>query len=282
MSDSPLDGGSGWPTSAYAVVPRQPTAPEPETVPGPVAEDTKPAEEPARGAPSAGRPGRPARKGRVVALVVGLIVLVIAAAGGVLATRGSSTTRDGGTTNPSHAPAVVTTPTANGVSGVSVGPDRSGGSTGVPSLDPSGSAGPGGVVVGPIPEGGTDVLRVGTVRLTVLLGQPDEAFDFDTGTKSATGGDVTAAAVGLSAGAGAQLAVWTAPEIPSFAGCAALPAEQWVNQVVLAVLVPGSRVCVYTNEARYAWFTPRGADLVVAGQIYSTYLDFTVFKKPGD
>ncbi|UWP80773.1 hypothetical protein [Dactylosporangium fulvum] len=287
MSDSPLDGGSGWPTSAYAIVPRQPAAPERESVPEPAAEDTKNEEEPAQEATS---DGRPSRKGRVVALVVGLVVLVIAAAGGVLATRGTSSTRDAGTTEPSRAPAAVTTPTVDGKSGASAGPDHSGGITGSPSLDPSGSAlpavsgsaGPGGVVSGPIPEGSTDVLRVGTVRLTVLLGQPDEAFDFDTGTKSTTGGDVTAAAVGLSAGSAAKLGVWTSPETPSFAGCAAMPAEQWVNQVVLAALVPGLRVCVYTNEGRYAWFTPRGGDLVVAGQVYSTFLDFTVFKKPGD
>ena len=39
MSDSPLDGGSGWPTSAYAIVPRQAT-PQTQQVPAQPSADT--------------------------------------------------------------------------------------------------------------------------------------------------------------------------------------------------------------------------------------------------
>ncbi|WP_238014994.1 hypothetical protein KZZ52_48710 [Dactylosporangium sp. AC04546] len=281
MSDSPLDGGSGWPTSAYAIVPRQPAAPRQESLP----QATGP-EEAAPVAPEQ-RPGR----GRIITLVVvGVIVLAIAIAGGVLATREASSSR-------SDTPAAVTTATpddptvaatdpsadASPSGSASGSPDPSAGGSALPT--PSGSVVPPGpiVVESPIPPGATDVLRVGTVRLSALLGQPGETFDLDTGTAPPTGvgADVTAAAVGLNAGAGARLAVWTAPEPPTLAGCSGT-AVQWSNQVLLAALVPGARVCVQTTEGRYGWFIPRGGDVIVSGALYTTYLDFTVFKKTGD
>ncbi|GGM60001.1 hypothetical protein ACFFX1_04635 [Dactylosporangium sucinum] len=277
MSDSPLDGGSGWPTSAYAIVPRQPAPPREESLPA--------AAEPEEAAPvePEGRPNR----GRLVTLVVlGVVVLAIAVAGGVLATRDASSPRSG-------TPAAVTTPTPDdptvAATGPSAGASPSGSAgrsldvNGSPLPTPSGSfAEPGPVVVeSPVPPDATDVLRVGTVRLSALLGLPGETFDFDSGTATVTGADVTAAAVGLNAGTGAMLAVWTAPEPPTLAGCSGTTV-QWSNQVLLAAMVPGARVCVQTTDGRYGWFTPRGGGVIVNGALYTTNLDFTVYKKTGD
>ncbi|MET7399861.1 hypothetical protein ABZS66_40895 [Dactylosporangium sp. NPDC005572] len=279
MSDSPLDGGTGWPTSAYAIVPRQPAAPQAERLPR--------AAGPHEAAPA--EPEERPRRGRIITLViVGVVVLAIAIAGGVLATRDTSSSRSG-------TPAAVTTPTPDDPTAAATDPSAdaspsgsasgstnpSAGGSALPT--PSGSLAPPGAIVveSPIPAGATDVLRVGTVRLSALLGQPGETFDLDTGTATPTGADVTAAAVGLNAGAGAMLGVWTAPEPPTLAGCSGTTV-QWSKQVLLAALVPGARVCVQTTEGRYGWFTPRGGDVIVSGALYTTYLDFTVYKKTGD
>lgn len=270
MSDSPLDGGSGWPTSAYAIVPRQPAPPTQETRPeDPVA--AEPAPEPQATTP-------PSRRGRVAILLIGLLVLIVAAVGGVLATRDTSSgVNDAG---PAGQPATggapaLDTPTVDAQS-TTTNAQASTGTSGTP--DPSASA-----TNAATPQSlPTDVLRAGTVRLTVLAGQPDEMFDFDSGTKQASGADVAAGAIGLTAQGGAAFAPWSAPEAPTLAGCSAIPAAQWSDRVLLGALLPGAKVCVRTGEQRIGWFTPRSGDAAVGGQLYSTYLDFTVWRKTGD
>ncbi|MER7005751.1 hypothetical protein ABT297_22270 [Dactylosporangium sp. NPDC000555] len=280
MSDSPLDGGSGWPTSAYAVVPRQAAAPVEESAPVP-----PPAEEPEPVA-------RTSRKGRIAVLLVGLVVLVIAAAGGVLATRddsakdgtGSTTQSPGAPTGkpalPVADPSAMPSGSANG--GGAGGASASAWPSAGPSADPSGAAGPSaGASAPPAALPATAVLRAGTAQLAVLAGQPDEAYDFDTGSKQTAGADVTAGVIGLSAANGARLAVLLTSDTPSLATCSAVPAGQWTGQVVLASLLPGSKVCVRTSEDRYAWFMTRAGELV-NGAVYSANLDFIVYKKAGD
>lgn len=293
MSDSPLDGGSGWPTSAYAIVPRQatpqsqaqPTAqnaaqsdPEHPAQQGPVRhETTQHAEvEPPREAPH--------RRRRIAALVIGLIVLIVAAIGGVLATRGSG----GGTGEPAGETRAVTAPVVPATTGGAT--SGAGSSTAAsPSLDASGSPVPGGsgtpdpsaVVTSTVPQSAvTDVLRSGTVRMTVLAGQPDESFDFDAGTKQAAGADVAAGALGLTALGGAAFA--PVLQAPTLAACSAVPAAQWSDRVLLSALLPTAKVCVRTGEQRFGWFTPHSGDAVISGQLYTTYLDFAVWKKTGD
>ena len=39
--------------------------------------------------------------------------------------------------------------------------------------------------------------------------------------------------------------------------------------------------CLACDE-RFGWFSPRSGDAVISGQLYTTYLDFTVWKKTGD
>jgi hypothetical protein len=292
MSDSPLDGGSGWPTSAYAIVPRQPAAPRQETAPGP---DTVPDKRPP--ADESEPLPEPLKKGRIIALIVGLIVLVIAAVGGVLATRGTSATDGVDSTSvtapATDAPAGLQADPSPSVT-VSAGADASSGagatSSAGASAGASGSPVPGlsgtpdpAVLISPLPEGTvTEILHSGTVRLAVLLGQPDDVFDFDAGLRQSAGADIAAGAIGLSAGNGAQFAVLTTADTPSLAACSAVPAAQWTGQVLLAALVPGAKVCVRTSDQRFAWFTPRGGDALVSGALYTTYLDFIVYKKSGD
>lgn len=286
MSDSPLDGGSGWPTSAYAIVPRQATpqtqqvpqrppadapAPQPAVVPAPRVPEQPAAPEPAEAAPP--------RRRRLTVLVVGLIVLIVAVVGGVLATRGDGGTGESPASNRAVTGPVVPTGAAPVTTAAAGGPglDASGsavpGSSGTP--DPSGAAS---VPASQAPV--TDVLRAGTVRLAVLAGQPDETFDFDGGVKQATGADVAAGALGLTAVGGAAFA--PVLQAPTLAGCGAIPAAQWSDRVLLSALLPTAKVCVRTGEQRFGWFTPRSGEAVVGGQLYITYLDFTVWKKAGD
>ncbi|MFG2044338.1 hypothetical protein [Dactylosporangium sp. NPDC048998] len=280
MSDSPLDGGSGWPTSAYAIVPRQPAAPAEEAAPAPA-----PAEEPEPAT-------QPLRKGRIAVLLVGLVVLVIAVAGGVLATRDDSTkdgtdataaTTDATTGEPVVPVAERTAGSSGGAGGGAGGASATAGTTADPSGPASGAAaGPSaGVSAPPAAPPATGILRTGTAQLAVLAGQPDEAYDFDSGTKQTAGADVTAGAIGLSAANGARFAVLLTADTPSLAACSAVPAAQWTGQVVLASLLPGSKVCVRTSEDRYAWFMTRAGELVT-GALYSANLDFIVYKKAGD
>ncbi|MEV8515627.1 hypothetical protein [Dactylosporangium sp. NPDC051484] len=281
MSDSPLDGGSGWPTSAYAVVPRQPAAPVEEAAPAP-----PPAHEPEAVA-------RTSRKGRIAVLLVGLVVLVIAVAGGVLATRddsakdgtGAATQSEGATTGKSAVP--VTDPAAMPSGSAEGGGVGGASATAGTSAEPSGSAsgaatGPSaGASTPPAAPLATGVLRAGTAQLAVLAGRPDEAYDFDSGSKRAAGADVTAGVIGLSAVNGARFAVLLTADTPSLSTCSAVPAGQWTGQVVLASLLPNSKVCVRTSEDRYAWFMTRAGE-AVNGAVYSANLDFIVYKKAGE
>ncbi len=304
MSDSPLDGGSGWPTSAYAIVPRQATPQTQQSQPSPSAQPQPSQSQTPQSQAQQGATQRPvrhettehaeadppgddrARRRRIAVLVIALIVLLVAAVGGVLATRGSG----GGSGEPARDSRAVTGPVVPPITAEAT--TTTGGSPGTsagPSLDASGSPVPGGsgtpdpsaVVTSAVPQGtGTDVLRSGTVRLTVLAGQPDEAFDLDTGTKQATGADVAAGALGLAAVGGAAFA--PVLQAPTLAGCSAVPAAQWSERVLLSALLPTAKVCVRTGEQRFGWFTPRSGDAVISGQLYTTYLDFTVWKKAGD
>ncbi|GAA3242656.1 hypothetical protein ACFO1B_30595 [Dactylosporangium siamense] len=295
MSDSPLDGGSGWPTSAYAIVPRQAT-PQPQQAPqnppaqNPVADAAQYTTQPIRHETFDDADAVPAvaphRRRRIAALVIGLIVLLVAVVGGVLATRGSG----GGADQPDGERRAVTGPAVAGTTAAATsGTTATAGASGGPSLDPSGSPVPGlsgtpdpsAVVTSPVPAGTvTDVLRAGTVRLAVLAGQPDEAFDFDGGVKQAAGADIAAGALGLTAVGGAAFA--PVLSAPTLAACSAVPAAQWTDKVLLAALLPTAKVCLRTGEQRFGWFSPRSGDAVVSGQIYTTYLDFTVWKKAGD
>jgi hypothetical protein len=299
MSDSPLDGGSGWPTSAYAIVPRQATPQSQTTAPEPTQNGTNQhaAQQLGQqvrhettedaGTEPVGDPRH--RRRRIAVLVIGLIVLIVAAIGGILATRGSG----GDTEDPAGETRAVTGPaapatTAAGTAVTATATAGASGSAGA-SLDASGSPVPGGsgtpdpsaVATSAVPLGTvTDVLRAGTVRMTVLAGQPDETFDFDAGAKQATGADVAAGAIGLTALGGAAFA--PVLQAPTPAACAAVPAAQWNERVLLAALLPTAKVCVRTGEQRFGWFSPRSGDAVISGQLYTTYLDFTVWKKAGD
>jgi hypothetical protein len=285
MSDSPLDGGSGWPTSAYAIVPRQAT-PQPQTAPE--QQETRAVPQPAeRAEPAEPTPDPPSRRWRIAALVIGLVVLLAAAVGGVLAIRDSGA----GTEVPTGATSAVTTPaavattrtaataSATATASVTASPSLDASGSPVPGL--SGSPDPNAVVTSPLPVGTvTDVLRAGSVRMTVLAGQADETFDFDSGAKQAAGADVAAGALGLTAVGGAAFA--PVAQAPTLAVCGAVPAAQWGDRVLLSALLPATKVCVRTGDQRFGWFTPRSGDAVLSGQLYTTYLDFTVWKKAGD
>jgi hypothetical protein len=294
MSDSPLDGGSGWPTSAYAIVPRQPAGPSASAsgasgaagVP-PQPPDAPPAEEP--------QPVPPAsRRSRIAVLVIGLIVLVIAAVGGVLATRNDSDSAKAGidaTTTP--APDATTgepvvavgdpTSGASGSAGAGAGAGAPVSGAAASGSAPASSALASGSAEANVPAAppSTAILRTGTAQLAVLAGQSDDAYDFDSGLKQAAGADATAGALGLSAANGAKFAVLLGGDTPSLAACSAVPESRWTGQVLLAGLVPGSKVCVRTSEQRCAWFMTR-AGQAINGALYSANLDYVVYKKSGE
>ncbi|WP_426506025.1 hypothetical protein ACPPVO_49395 [Dactylosporangium sp. McL0621] len=278
MSDSPLDGGSGWPTSAYSIVPRQPTPAREEPRPAP---EPMPAPEPSP-EPSP-EPERPARKGRIGVLIIGIIVLVIAAVGGVLATREKSSGNDE-RTDAATATATETTAPALPVvvetaSATPSGATRSAGAGAAPSA--GAGAANSAPASAPAVAPSTGILRTGTAQFVVLAGQPDDAYDFDSATKQAAGADATAGAIGMTAANGAKFAVLLTDDTPSLAVCSAVPADRWVGQVVIGSLVPGARVCMRTSENRYAWFMTRAGELVT-GALYTSNLDFVVYKKSGD
>ncbi|GAA3268122.1 hypothetical protein GCM10020218_006960 [Dactylosporangium vinaceum] len=293
MSDSPLDGGSGWPTSAYAIVPRQP-APAKEEPPAP---PEPPAEPPVAEERQAPPPAQRSRSGRIGLLVIGLIVLIVAAVGGVLATR-TKTADDRTDAAIASEPAALVpnggdTPTAEatanpsgGASGQAGGVGAGGGTASTPnSTAPSGST----AAADPSSSGAnvpaappsTAILRAGTAQFVILAGQPDDAYDFDNGIKQVAGADATAGAIGITAANGAKFAVLLTNDTPSLAACTAVPEARWVSQVVVGSLVPGAKVCVRTSENRYAWFITRAGELVT-GALYTTNLDFIVYKKTGD
>ncbi|GAA2370973.1 hypothetical protein GCM10010170_072230 [Dactylosporangium salmoneum] len=114
-----------------------------------------------------------------------------------------------------------------------------------------------------------------------MAGQPDDAYDFDSGLKQVAGADATASVLGLSAANGAKFAVLLGGDTPSLATCTAVPETGWTRQIVLATLVPGSKVCVRTSEGRYAWFMTRPGE-AVPGALFSANLDYIVYKKTGD
>ncbi len=332
MSDSPLDGGSGWPTSAYAIVSRPSGQPEstatsaspaaptnPDASARPVAAPSNPATNPTTNpatnpttnpATSAGadrtdpaaaaatkRSSRKAKRATVpvpksptrpdaeheehprrrAVAVLGALVFVL----GVVVAVAFAVRTAGRTANATDA-AASTDPSTGTSAGVPTDPSASTNPT------PTGNPGATGSAAAPVvPEAGTTgattgPLRSGTVRLTVVAGRPDEAFDLDSGTKDAPGADLTAGVIGLTATNGAKFAPWTQASTPTAAGCAVVPEAQWSTSVLLAALLPGSNTCVRTSEGRPASFTARAGQTVTDGQLYATYLDFTVWRKSGD
>jgi hypothetical protein len=160
------------------------------------------------------------------------------------------------------------------------------------SLDASGSpaaGGSGGPSAGPGTGGSsapaappTTILRSGTASLVALAGQPADAYDFDSGAKQPAGADATAGVIGLVAANGARFAVLVTAATPSLAVCSTVPDSQWTGQVMVASLVPGSKVCVHTSERRFAWFMTRAGDAAAGGALFTSNLDFVVYKKAGD
>jgi hypothetical protein len=136
---------------------------------------------------------------------------------------------------------------------------------------------------------GGAVLRTGTVRMTVAVGQPEEALDLDAGVKGTASAfvgtelpDVAAAVLGLTGLNGARFSSWTLPAAPSPAACAAIPAAEWSSSVLLAALVPNAVNCVRTSDERFAALTVQAVDAVGGAEVFSASLTFTVWKKPGD
>jgi hypothetical protein len=248
MSDSPLDGGSGWSTSAYAIVPAR-SAPVPAALP---------AERPV-----ASPPDPPARSGRRGVLVTAVAVLLVVGAIVTVALLRPA----GGVQRAAGAPAAsVTTGGGDGATRHVGGP---GAGTDV------GSAGV--------------ILRAGTVRMAVAVGQPEEAFDLDAGVKGTASAfaanqlpDLAAAAAGLTGLNGARFSAWTMVAAPSPAACAAIPVAQWSGSVLLAALVPNAVSCVRTSDDRYGALTVQAMDALGGADAFSASLAFTVWKKPGD
>jgi hypothetical protein len=248
MSDSPLDGGSGWPTSAYSIVPRPASQ---AGTNGATAEDSSPPAHSGASGPFLGPNRRPSAVALLGALVLALVIAV--AVTFALRSAGNSAT--------SYQSAQPS------------GPSEGTGSSAAQSATP-GSPGP--------ESATTDPLRSGTVRLAVIAGQPDEAFDLDSGAKEGANPDVSAGAPGLAPMNGTRFAPWAQVETPTLAGCAAAPEVQWSSSVLVAALLPGLITCVRTSEGRLAYFTARPSYAITEGQLYTTYLDFTVWRKSGD
>jgi hypothetical protein len=213
---------------------------------------------------------------RVAVLVGAVMVLVVAVATVLIVVRINKSSADESAAGP--AVNVVASPTA--------------GST----PQPSGSAGPGAVVVAPASAPAsvtpsapvTDILLQGSVRMSEVAGQAQEAFDFDLAAKgdpvqnSDWEPDVLAANTGLTGMNGASFAHWTPTAKPTHAGCSTLLAAQWDAAIPLPTLLPGSMWCVRTSSGRVAAFTVSTGATVVNGALYSRYLNFVTWKKPGE
>jgi hypothetical protein len=316
MSDAALDGGSGWPTAAYALVKRpdgtaeQPQPPErmaelPQRSDSPAREPHRAAEQPHR-APQrtasmaekrAQQPEIPAQQNRrakqpdpaekdhhtnrrrVLSIAGGLVLILAVVIGVIIVTRAAST---GAGTSAAASPRVETTPTDAPTTTASA-PTTADAPTSAPTTPattaaPESSAQP----LTTTETGG--VVRSGTVRLASITGRPAEAFDLDSGTKADANGfgagqqpDVVAGATGLAAGGNAQFALWAGAGEPTSAGCAALPAAQWSPVTVVMPLALGPALCVRTSEGRLAGVIPRIARVGLQGELYTTLVDFTVW-----
>jgi hypothetical protein len=264
MSDSPIDGGSGWPTSAYAIIP----APAPSVERSgarpvePVADvPTGTVGQPPAGPSGTARPSGSARRGVLVTAAAVLLLVVAIVAVALLQPSGEEGRAAG-----QPAAGVTTSPAP-----VDDGTTRD-----------AGGAGAGGSA--------SVVLRTGTVRIAVAVGQPQEAFDLDAGVKGTPGGfgasqlpDLAAAALGLTALNGARFSAWVLPAAaPTAAGCGELPAAQWSSSVLRAALVPNAVTCVRTSDDRFGALTVQGVDAVGGGDDFAADISFTVWKKPGD
>jgi hypothetical protein len=126
--------------------------------------------------------------------------------------------------------------------------------------------------------------------MSVSTDTADGSFDLDSGAKgtAATFGDgerpdVDALSSGLWASNGAMFAIWTLPGTPTAAACKALSNNLWTSLVKLQPELKGPTVCVRTSEERIAAFKVRPVDTATGeGSPTTVYLDFTVWKKPGD
>jgi hypothetical protein len=279
MSDSPLDGGSGWPTSAYAII-RRPegylsaNGPQPASTKN-VAEatvDELPQKELPKKVPrqtsrraenhsdqeTSGRTTHAGpRTPRGLAIAGALVVLVALALVVFFAVRANGTD----TQQP-----VSSTPTRTANVDNVVEPESS---TAV-WFAPEVKAG--------------EVLRAGSVRLSIGPDNADESFDFDSGMKGAgeQQPDLHAVTQGLWATHGAHLAVWTQTGSPTAAGCRALPSAEWTSVLAVEPGLTGPTVCVQTSEGRVASFVARPITIGPGGSVQTVYLDFTVWKKAGD
>jgi hypothetical protein len=313
MSDSPLDGGSGWPTSAYAIIRRpegylsangsspattKPASTKPAT--------TKPAttqngaEPPVDEHPKIGLPrqasrhlgragnrgghettegatraeptdGAVARTPRGLAIAGALVVLVALALVVFFAVRANRTdTQQPVSSAPTRTANLDTVAEPESSSAVSFAPEAT--TTAMTTTTATSVAG--------------DVLRAGSVRLSIGPDRADESFDFDSGIKGASAGeqqpDLHALTQGLWAAHGAHVALWTQPGSPTAAGCRALPSADWTSVITVEPGLNGPTVCVQTSEGRVASFVARPIDIGPDGGVQTVYLDFTVWKKAGD
>lgn len=118
--------------------------------------------------------------------------------------------------------------------------------------------------------------RTGSLRIAVVLGG-DDGYDLDNGRRGTAGtADLAGAALGIVTRNGAALAPWSGGGTPTKAGCAALPADAWSDTVVLPAIVPGSRLCVRTNERRLGALTVTGL-APLSGGVTSVDLDYLVW-----
>jgi hypothetical protein len=263
MLDTPLDGGSGWSTGSYAIVPRPASVPAsaPDQATAPVSGTNRSVrlETPAPPPPEA--PEDEGRTTRRLA-IAGLVLLILALAAGLYAIW----------------PAAQTEPTAGeqqlGAPGATaqLGTPEATATTAAPT--PTGPS----VIVTPSLAAGLH--RSGTVRMGVVAGRDEPGFDLDAGSaiaNSAPDADVVAGAVGLKAANSAKFAAWAQPGEPTVEGCAALPEDRWTTSIVLAALLPNISTCVRTSAGRSGAFVVRQPQALVDGFVYSVYLDYTVW-----
>jgi hypothetical protein len=302
MSDSPLDGGSGWPTSAYAIIRRpegylsangsspastkkvaEPAVDEPPKIELPRQTsrrlgrgenhgDRETAEKATLAEPT---DGAVARTPRGLAIAGALVVLVALALVVFFAVRANGTdTQPPVSGAPTRTANVDTVVEPESSSAVSFAPEATTTATtsATTSVTTTSVAG--------------DVLRAGSVRLSIGPDRADESFDFDSGIKGAFAADqqpdLHALTQGLWAAHGAHVAVWTQPGSPTAAGCRALPSADWTSVITIEPGLTGPTVCVQTSEGRVASFVARPVDIGPDGGVQTFYLDFTVWKKAGD
>lgn len=231
---------------------------------------------------AAHEPAPPRHQRWVFSGAAAILLAVAVVAGIVVATRAAAP--DTGTAAVTGPKGVAATTQAGGrPDNLAAGPTST--ASVAPSASTVGAAGAAGASPAASGSAATDVLHAGTVRLSSILGRPAEAFDLDSGTKAEEDGfgagqrpDVLAGAKGLAADSSAQFAVWSLPGAPTAAGCAAIPATLWSPVMVVTPLALGPVLCVRTDQGRLAAITPRVAPAGGEAALYTTLVDFTVWR----